>query len=116
VHYGTVGRYVERIGEAGVVDFDVFHRVFPPTVQFFILITLFPHLRCLKHPSQFLTPLPAGKSSLLNVIAGRIASTKTLTIIGDVLIGGEKIDPVKYKQNIAYVMQDDAITPTSTVR
>jgi ABC-type multidrug transport system ATPase subunit len=43
-------------------------------------------------------------------------STKTLKIDGTILVGGAKIDPVEFKRNIAYVMQDDAISPTSTVR
>jgi ABC-type multidrug transport system ATPase subunit len=33
-----------------------------------------------------------------------------------VKIGGKEINPVKYRRNIAYVMQDDALMPTATPR
>eukprot|EP01035_Chromulina_nebulosa_P019507 gene19507-25403_t len=61
-------------------------------------------------------PSGAGKSSLLNVLAGRSAPAPGITINGRVNVGGTDINPVAYRQNIAYVMQDDALMGTATPR
>lgn len=61
-------------------------------------------------------PSGAGKSSLLNVLAGRSASAPGISVTGNVEVGNTKVNPVKFRKNIAYVMQDDAITPTATPR
>eukprot|EP00607_Mallomonas_marina_P009057 CAMPEP_0182417344 /NCGR_PEP_ID=MMETSP1167-20130531/1787_1 /TAXON_ID=2988 /ORGANISM="Mallomonas Sp, Strain CCMP3275" /LENGTH=513 /DNA_ID=CAMNT_0024590819 /DNA_START=288 /DNA_END=1826 /DNA_ORIENTATION=- len=61
-------------------------------------------------------PSGAGKSSLLNVLAGRSAPAPGISVSGEVSVGGKIIDPVTFRKNIAYVMQDDAITPTATPR
>jgi len=61
-------------------------------------------------------PSGAGKSSLLNVLAGRIAPSATARIAGSITLGGQSIDPVANRQNIAYVMQDDALLPTVSPR
>lgn len=58
----------------------------------------------------------AGKSSLLNVLAGRSASGKNIEITGRVNVQGNDINPVTWRQNIAYVMQDDALMATATPR
>ena len=63
-----------------------------------------------------LGPSGSGKSSLLNVLAGRSASAPGITVGGKIKHGGIAIDPVDYRQNIAYVMQDDALNATSTPR
>jgi ABC-type multidrug transport system ATPase subunit len=86
-----------------------------------------------------LGPSGAGKSSLLNVLAGRQANSSRGTISGQVfvleildvipltkfypylsiyqiIVGGKQIDPVAYRQHIAYVMQDDALLATATPR
>eukprot|EP01032_Pedospumella_encystans_P012093 gene12093-14012_t len=63
-----------------------------------------------------LGPSGAGKSSLLNVLAGRSATTKNIIVDGIVKVGGKTINPVKYRKNIAYVMQDDALMATATPR
>lgn len=63
-----------------------------------------------------LGPSGCGKTSLLNVIAGRSASGHGIVISGRINIGGNDIDPVKYRQNIAYVMQEDTLMPTATPR
>lgn len=61
-------------------------------------------------------PSGAGKSSLLNVLAGR-SSTRGLVIVeGVVKIGDTQINPVAFRKNIAYVMQDDALMATATPR
>ena len=61
-------------------------------------------------------PSGAGKSSLLNVLAGRSAPAPGITIEGKVEVGGKVINPVTYRKNIAYVMQDDALMATATPR
>lgn len=58
----------------------------------------------------------AGKSSLLNVLAGRSSSGSGTEISGRVTVGGKDINPVAYRQNIAYVMQEDALMATATPR
>jgi ABC-type multidrug transport system ATPase subunit len=63
-----------------------------------------------------LGPSGSGKSSLLNVLAGRSSTGGPISVNGCVQVGGEAINPVKYRQNIAYVMQDDALYATSTPR
>jgi ABC-type multidrug transport system ATPase subunit len=61
-------------------------------------------------------PSGAGKSSLLNVLAGRSSTRLGISVTGDVSVAGKKINPVKFRQQIAYVMQDDALMPTATTR
>lgn len=61
-------------------------------------------------------PSGGGKSSLLNVLAGRSTSVGDVNISGSIKVGGKEINPVTYRRQIAYVMQDDALLPTSTPR
>uniref|UniRef100_A0A7R9U5S1 ABC transporter domain-containing protein n=1 Tax=Pinguiococcus pyrenoidosus TaxID=172671 RepID=A0A7R9U5S1_9STRA len=61
-------------------------------------------------------PSGAGKSSLLNVLAGRIAPSSTARITGEIKLDGDIIDPVENRTKVAYVMQDDALLPTTTPR
>ncbi len=61
-------------------------------------------------------PSGSGKSSLLNVLAGRSSSTGNIRIEGQVRVGGVEISPVSFRKNIAYVMQDDALMATATPR
>eukprot|EP01038_Epipyxis_sp_PR26KG_P005371 gene5371-7449_t len=61
-------------------------------------------------------PSGAGKSSLLNVLAGRSAPAPGISISGEVNVGGNIINPVSFRKNIAYVMQDDALMATATPR
>jgi ABC-type multidrug transport system ATPase subunit len=58
----------------------------------------------------------AGKSSLLNVIAGRSATSPEVDVCGNFAVNGKKINPVEFRKNIAYVMQDDALLATATPR
>lgn len=59
-------------------------------------------------------PSGAGKSSLLNVLAGRSAAAEGISVTGNVTVGGTPINPVTFRKNIAYVMQDDALMATQT--
>jgi len=61
-------------------------------------------------------PSGAGKSSLLNVLAGRSAPSAGINISGSVKVGGQVINPVSFRKNIAYVMQDDSLMSTATPR
>jgi ABC-type multidrug transport system ATPase subunit len=63
-----------------------------------------------------LGPSGAGKSSLLNALAGRIATGGNVKISGVMQVGGQAMDPVAFRQHIAYVMQDDAMMPCATPR
>lgn len=58
----------------------------------------------------------AGKSSLLNLLAGRIRMSKKKKIAGNVSVNNELVSPVKFRKNIAYVMQQDALFATATAR
>ena len=58
-------------------------------------------------------PSGAGKSTLLNCLAGRI-SGKNVT--GTIMVNGRKVDPVKFRRRIAYVMQEDSLFATATVK
>lgn len=61
-------------------------------------------------------PSGAGKSSLLNVLAGRSAPAAGINVNGSVKVGGQVINPVAFRKNIAYVMQDDSLMSTATPR
>lgn len=81
-------------------------------------------------------PSGAGKSSLLNVLAGRcgkliyyyfaiilyfifmilVAPSSGVHISGKFSVGNKEINPVTFRKNIAYVMQEDALLPTATPR
>lgn len=64
--------------------------------------------------SAILGPSGAGKSSLLNVLAGRSAKADGIAIDGKICVGGRVINPVTFRKNIAYVMQDDSLMATAT--
>jgi len=63
-----------------------------------------------------LGPSGAGKSSLLNVLAGRNSTRGKIKVTAYVEVGGQPVDPVSFRRNVAYVMQDDALIPTATPR
>jgi len=60
----------------------------------------------------------AGKTSLLNALAGRITRRKaSVKLSGDVRLGGGRIDPFKMRNILAYVEQsDESMVPTATPR
>ena len=63
-------------------------------------------------------PSGSGKTSLLNVLSGRIQSTKRLKVQADVRLNNFPVDPtdIKVRKAIAFVAQDDSLQATSTVR
>ena len=60
----------------------------------------------------------AGKTSLLNILAGRAATRGRITIDADVRLNNYKVDPTKVavRQQIKFVAQDDSLQVTSTPR
>lgn len=61
-------------------------------------------------------PSGAGKSTLMNILAGRLRGNRQNIVGGEVFYNGQKVDPVTFASNIAYVMQEDAIKATTTPR
>lgn len=62
-------------------------------------------------------PSGSGKTTLLNVLAGRQRTTaKGMSFAGQISVAGRIIDPSEFRTNIAYVMQEDTMTPTATPR
>eukprot|EP00039_Didymoeca_costata_P012713 m.184618 g.184618 ORF g.184618 m.184618 type:complete len:667 (-) comp15561_c0_seq2:148-2148(-) len=58
----------------------------------------------------------AGKSSLLNLLAGRLSNTGNLNVSGSVLVNGKPRDWDSFRLNSAYVLQDDLLYAEMTVR
>ena len=73
--------------------------------------------------TAILGPSGSGKSSLLNVLSGRVmTTTKTtkqqLQVQADVRLNNVSVDPTQMvvRQSIAFVAQDDSLQATATVR
>lgn len=58
----------------------------------------------------------AGKTSLLNILAGRLQGASSATIKGEMYLNGERVNPKNIGGEIAYVMQHDALFATQTPR
>lgn len=64
-----------------------------------------------------LGPSGAGKSTLLNVIGGRQrTSGNGYELSGFIELGDQVLRPDEMRKRVAFVMQDDALTSTQTVR
>ncbi|CAE7898669.1 wht-1 [Symbiodinium necroappetens] len=61
-------------------------------------------------------PSGAGKTSLLNVLAARIRTRGTTEVTGNITLDGQPITGSSLRKRIAYVMQQDILVPTQTVR
>lgn len=63
-------------------------------------------------------PSGAGKTSLLNILAGRTSTSGRLTVTSDVRLDNYQVDPtnIHVRQMIAFVAQDDSLQITSTPR
>lgn len=57
----------------------------------------------------------AGKTSLLNLLAGRITTSKGARASGEVLVNGQERDYNSFKRLAAYVLQDDDMFAELTV-
>lgn len=66
----------------------------------------------------FLTNSGAGKTSLLNILAGRAGTRGKITVNADVRLNNYRVDPTSaaVRKQIAFVAQDDSIQVTSTPR
>lgn len=64
-----------------------------------------------------LGPSGSGKTSLMNILAGRCSSQPPNIKVAVVMeVDGQKTNPVAFRKNVAYVMQDDALMATATPR
>ena len=63
-------------------------------------------------------PSGSGKTTLLNIIAGRAGkhSIKGAELTGEISLDGRIIDPIKERNEFAYVMSDDSLFSTLTPR
>eukprot|EP00980_Cylindrotheca_fusiformis_P027771 scaffold22559_cov111-Cylindrotheca_fusiformis.AAC.10 len=63
-------------------------------------------------------PSGAGKTSLLNILAGRAASRGRITIDAEIRLNNYIVDPkkIEVRQHIAFVAQDDSLQVTATPR
>mmetsp|Transcript_3691 Transcript_3691/g.4347 ORF Transcript_3691/g.4347 Transcript_3691/m.4347 type:complete len:159 (+) Transcript_3691:472-948(+) len=63
-------------------------------------------------------PSGAGKTSLLNILAGRTKSRGKVEVESDVRLNNYKVDPtnLETRKQIAFVAQDDSLMITSTPR
>ncbi|KAH9253317.1 hypothetical protein BASA81_008668 [Batrachochytrium salamandrivorans] len=67
--------------------------------------------------TALLGPSGSGKTSLLNVLAARTAVSKGLVLSGSVSVDGQLVtDWNAYRQQVAYVEQDDLMFHTLTVK
>ncbi|CAJ1422261.1 unnamed protein product [Effrenium voratum] len=64
-----------------------------------------------------LGPSGSGKTTLLNILAGR-QNTKAAGFVlsGEITACGTPVEPVSFRRNIAYVMQEDALMAFETPR
>jgi ABC-type multidrug transport system ATPase subunit len=62
--------------------------------------------------------LGSGKTSLLNILAGRIATNAgaKVNVDGNIYTLGKAINPAKFRRNIAFVTQENFLFSTSTPR
>ncbi|CAE8621696.1 unnamed protein product [Polarella glacialis] len=62
-------------------------------------------------------PSGSGKTTLLNVLAGRQnTGGRNMELSGTITASGRAVDPVSFRSNIAYVMQEDSLLAFETPR
>lgn len=61
-------------------------------------------------------PSGAGKTTLMNLLANRVNIGKTTQLTGEIMANGEDINKLPYENFTAYVMQEDILLDTMTVR
>mmetsp|Transcript_28343 Transcript_28343/g.65720 ORF Transcript_28343/g.65720 Transcript_28343/m.65720 type:complete len:589 (-) Transcript_28343:1444-3210(-) len=71
-----------------------------------------------KETTAIMGPSGAGKTSLLNILAGRAASRGRLHISADIRLNNYEVDPTRLdvRRQIAFVAQDDSLQVTATPR
>jgi len=72
----------------------------------------------MRQTTAIMGPSGAGKTSLLNILAGRAATSGRITINADVRLNNYSVDPTNLdvRKQIAFVAQDDSLQVTSTPR
>lgn len=58
----------------------------------------------------------AGKTTLLNILCCRAGNTAEVKLAGDITANGQGFDARSFSNFAAYVMQEDPIMETMTVR
>jgi ABC-type multidrug transport system ATPase subunit len=60
----------------------------------------------------------SGKTSLLNILAGRVTTNGTISIHADIRLNNFNVDPsrIEVRKKIAFVAQDDSLQVTATPR
>lgn len=71
-----------------------------------------------KETTAIMGPSGAGKTSLLNILAGRITTRGKISVSSDIRLNNYKVDPtsIAIRKQIAFVAQDDSLQVTSTPR
>ena len=71
-----------------------------------------------KQTTAIMGPSGAGKTSLLNILAGRTTTRGRITVASDIRLNNYSVDPTNLdvRQQIAFVAQDDSLQVTSTPR
>jgi len=71
-----------------------------------------------KQTTAIMGPSGAGKTSLLNILAGRTRSTNKMLVEGDIRLNNFKVNPssLEVRKKIAFVAQDDSLQATATPR
>jgi ABC-type multidrug transport system ATPase subunit len=71
-----------------------------------------------KETTAIMGPSGAGKTSLLNILAGRASTGGRIKITSDVRLNNFTVDPtnIATRKLIAFVAQDDSLQVTSTPR
>lgn len=66
----------------------------------------------------YLSTVGSGKTSLLNILAGRASTNGKIKIDADIRLNNFKVDPtrIEVRNNIAFVAQDDSLQVTATPR
>jgi len=70
------------------------------------------------HMTAIMGPSGSGKTSLLNVLSGRVRSTKKMKVSHDIRLENYQVDPnnINTRKSIAFVSQDDSLQVTATPR
>lgn len=68
--------------------------------------------------TAILGPSGTGKSSILNILSGRLQSTREIDIQAEIFLDDYMVDPTNMaiRRSIAFVAQDDSLLATSTPR
>jgi ABC-type multidrug transport system ATPase subunit len=74
--------------------------------------------RAANETTAILGPSGSGKTSLLNILAGRVTTSTSLSVESEISLDGVVVDPtsMQIRHQIAFVAQDDALHISSTPR